>query len=162
MGFIGGATGAASLMGGKDKSSGNSSSSNQAYGMLSNQLGSTIGNTGTASSMMAQLLGAAPASQATTDAFNNYKNSTGYQFQLGQGMDAINGNAAAKGLLQSGATAKALDSYGQNLASTTFGNYLNQLQGVANTGLQAAQTVGATGQTTNSTQSSKSKKGLGL
>lgn len=67
-------------------------------------------------------------------AFQNYLNSTGYNFQLQQGSNAITGNAAAKGLLDSGATAKALTGYGQNLASTSFNNYLGQLSGVA--GLQ--------------------------
>lgn len=90
----------------------------------------------------------------TTDspAFKNYLNSTGYNFQLQQGSNAITGNAAAKGLLNSGATARALQGYGQNLASTTFNNYLSQLGGLANLqgsqvgqGLTAAQAVGAAG-----------------
>jgi hypothetical protein len=68
--------------------------------------------------------------QTAGDAFDQYKGSTGYQFQLGQGMNALNSNAAAKGLLDSGGTAKALTQYGQNLASTTFNNYLTQLSGL--------------------------------
>jgi hypothetical protein len=79
------------------------------------------------------------AGTAANQAFNNYQNSTGYQFQLGQGTQAINANAATTGMLNSGANAKALEGYGQNLASTTFGNYLSQLGG-----LNAAQ--GATAQ----------------
>lgn len=92
-------------------------------------------------------------------AFKNYLNSTGYNFQLQQGTNAITGNAAAKGLLNSGATAKALTTYGQNLASTTFNNYLSQLganagqQGAAaqtqmaltNQGINAAEDIGAAG-----------------
>lgn len=75
------------------------------------------------------------------NAFNNYLGSTGYQFQLGQGQDAIASSAAAKGLLNSGATAKALSKFGQNLASTTFNNYLSQLGGI-NTSGQNAGTLG--------------------
>lgn len=94
-------------------------------------------------------------------AFKNYLNSTGYNFQLQQGTDAITGNAAAKGLLNSGATGKALTGYGQNLASTTFNNYLSQLGGLSASqgnlaaayggqvgqGLTAAGEVGAAGNT---------------
>lgn len=75
------------------------------------------------------------------NAFNNYLNSTGYQFQLGQGQDAIASSAAARGLLNSGATAKALTKFGQNLASTTFNNYLSQLGGIGTAG-QNAGTLG--------------------
>ncbi len=74
--------------------------------------------------------GQATAGNTAPDAFQGYQNSTGYQFQLGQGLNAINSNAAAKGLMGSGGTAKALEQYGQNLASTTFNNYLTQLSGL--------------------------------
>lgn len=69
--------------------------------------------------------GANPAS-----GFQNYLNSTGYQFQLGQGTGALMANAGSVGLLDSGANAKALTQYGQNLSATTFNNYLSQLSGM--------------------------------
>lgn len=72
------------------------------------------------------------ASPEQNQAFGNYLNSTGYNFQKQQGTQAITGSAAARGLLNSGATGKALTQYGTNLASTTFNNYLGQLQGVSN------------------------------
>lgn len=72
----------------------------------------------------------------------NYLNSTGYQFQLGQGTDAITGNAAARGLLNSGSTLKALNNYGQGMGASYFNNYLNQLGNVAGAGQNAASTVG--------------------
>lgn len=62
--------------------------------------------------------------------FQNYLNSTGYQFQLGQGTGALMANAGSVGLLNSGANAKALTQYGQNLSATTFNNYLSQLSGM--------------------------------
>lgn len=64
-------------------------------------------------------------------AYQNYLNSTGYQFQLQSGNQAITAGAATKGLLNSGATAKALTEYGQNLESTDFNNYLGQLNNTA-------------------------------
>ncbi len=79
---------------------------------------------------LAGLLGIGGNPAQAQQAFNNYKNSTGYQFQLNSGMKAINSNSAASGLLDSGANAKALEGYGQNLASTTFNNYLGQLGGL--------------------------------
>ena len=90
-----------------------------------------------------QLLGLSPVTDQTKQAFNNYLGSTGYQFQLNQGQNAIASSAAMKGLLNSGGTAKALEQYGQNLASTTFNNYLNQ---VGQTGINA-QNVAGLGQT---------------
>lgn len=99
--------------------------------------------------------------QQNNPAYQNYLNSTGYKFQLGQGTQAITGSAAAKGILNSGATAKALTSYGQGLAGQSFNNYLGQLGGlqaqqgqqaagalnVAQLGTNAAQAVGAAGST---------------
>lgn len=70
-------------------------------------------------------------------AFQQYQDSTGYQFRLGQGIQAIDRGAAARGGLNSGATMKALAQYGQNIGSQEFGNYLNQLQGVIAPGQQA-------------------------
>lgn len=65
--------------------------------------------------------------QSNNPAYQNYLNSTGYKFQLGQGTQAIAGSAAAKGILNSGSTAKALAGYGQGLAGQSFNNYLGQL-----------------------------------
>ena len=61
----------------------------------------------------------------------------GYQFQLEQGTRAIDHSAASKGNLFSGATGKALQSYGQNLADTTYGSQLQRLLGVSGQGQQA-------------------------
>ncbi len=98
-----------------------------------------------------------PATPATSGdgggtAFGNYLNSTGYKFQLGQGTRAITGSAAARGVLNSGGTAKALTQYGQGLGGQYFNNYLTQLgslntqQGnTAITGVNAAKAVGDAG-----------------
>lgn len=80
-------------------------------------------------------LGGDPA--AGQAAFDQYKDSTGYQFRLGEGTRSVENSAAARGGLNSGATLKALTQYGQNFASNEFGNYLNQLQGVIQPGQQA-------------------------
>src|SRR6516162_886239 len=46
----------------------------------------------------------------------------GYQFNLQQGVNAIDASAAAHGLLNSGATGKALEQYGQGLGSSYLNN----------------------------------------
>lgn len=75
----------------------------------------------------------------------------GYQFQLQQGTQALNENAAANGTLMSGNTGVALEKYGQNLAQgayqQTYNNALNAYQTNANTALQGSQVgLGSTGQ----------------
>lgn len=49
-----------------------------------------------------------------------------YQFRLQQGQDAIQSGAAAQGGLLSGATLKALQSYGQDYASQEYQNAYNR------------------------------------
>lgn len=72
----------------------------------------------------------------------------GYQFQLGQGMQAIDRSAAARGGLMSGATIKAAQRYGTGLASQEFGNYANRLASLIGLGQTAAATAGGFGQQT--------------
>ena len=90
-----------------------------------------------ANSAQAQLLGLSPITDATKNGFQNYLGSTGYNFQLGQGTNAIASQGAASGLLNSGGTGKALEQYGQNIGGQYFNNYLSQLGGVSQAG-QAA------------------------
>ena len=66
------------------------------------------------------------------NAFNSYLNSTGYDFMFDQGQRGITGSAAARGLLNSGATAKALTKYGQNIGKQYFSDYLGQLGNMNN------------------------------
>lgn len=76
--------------------------------------------------------------QSYLDAFDNYRNSTGYQFRLGEGMRSLDNSYASRGVGQSGAAAKAALQYGQNIASGEFGNYLNALMSQQGVGLSAA------------------------
>lgn len=96
---------------------------------------SGLGTEGQAIDTQKQLLGLAPPTAATGNAFKNYLGSTGYNFQLNQGQQAITTSNAAKGLLNSGGTAKALEEYGQGLGANYFNNYLSQ---VGNAGTQGA------------------------
>lgn len=78
------------------------------------------------------------AQQQYKDAFANYRNSTGYDFRVNEGQDAINTGYAAGGKLRSGAALKSLENYRQGVASSEFNNYLNSLFNVSNLGLSAA------------------------
>ncbi len=89
--------------------------------------------------------GTPQAQQQAAGAFQNYLGSTGYNFQMQQGQQAVAGSAAAKGILNSGSTAKALTQYGQGLAGGAFQNYLGNLNQVAGQGLAAGGQIGQAG-----------------
>lgn len=66
----------------------------------------------------------------------------GYQFQLDQGIDALNRSAAARGQLNSGQTGLDTLKFSQGLADSTYQNWLNNLSGFS--GQQAGLYSGAT------------------
>jgi len=147
-----------SLLGGNSSSSG--SSYNRAYPQLSTALSPNISaGTGAASSLAALLgIGGDPAAQQA--AFNQFKNNTGYNAVLQSGTNAITGNAASRGLLNSGGTGKALTNYGQQMGQQYMGNFMQQLLGLGQLGNTSAGILAGAGNT--SSQGSKSKSGLGI
>lgn len=122
-----------------------SSSDLTGYNYLKGANASAVNNGQAASNASAQLLGTAPITSQTQNGFNNYLNSTGYQFAKQQGQTAINGSASARGLRDSGDTAKALQTFGQGLAGQSFNNYLGQLNTQSGQGITAAGQVGSAG-----------------
>lgn len=66
--------------------------------------------------------------------WQDFLNSPEYQFRFDQGRMALENSAAAKGNLLSGNFAKGITDYGQGMASTEFGNYMNRLLGQAQLG----------------------------
>lgn len=120
---------------------------NSAMGGFNWLAGSPVGTTylqggADAAAQQQALLGLGGDSDAAARAFAEFQGSTGFRNQLEQGGRAITGSAAARGLLGSGSTAKALQSYGQGLAQQSFNNYFNQLGGLSAQGLQAGGMVG--------------------
>lgn len=146
-----------SIFGGSSQQS-QSTSTNQAYPYLQGALSGTIGQGTAAGSQIGNLLGLNGA-PAQNQGFTNFNNSTGYQFGKDQGMQSITGNAATQGLLNSGGTLKALDTYGQNYADTQYGNYVNQLQGLLGSGISGAGVLAGAGQQSQSTASGSSNTG---
>ena len=135
-----------SLFGG---SKSKSSSSNQAFGYLKDALAGTVSGGTNAFSQLSDLLGGG---------FDQYKNDAGFNYALNTGTRNIAGGAAAKGLLNSGSTSKALANYESNLGNQYYNNYLDKLQSLVTGGLQGAGIIAGAGQT--STSSGKSNGGI--
>jgi hypothetical protein len=89
-------------------------------------------------------LGGDPA--ATQKAFQDYLNSTGYQFARDQGLDAVAGSKAANGLLGSGSLVTALDAYGTGLAQQYGQQYVGNLLDETRIGAGSANALAQTGQ----------------
>ena len=105
------------------------------------------GNNGTATSqpttnVLPPIAGQAEPGQLTS----GFKETPGYQFQLQQGLNAIQGSAASKGLLHSGATLKALNNYAQGQANQEYGDYYNRLAAMAGYGQTATNSINQQGQ----------------
>lgn len=94
--------------------------------------GNTAGNT--LSGLLAQgpygenLSSLVPGSALNPGSFDNFKDSTNYEWRLGEGIRGVNTKFGARGALQSGAAAKGVVDYAGNAASQEYGNYINQLR----------------------------------
>ena len=142
-----------------NQSTGTSASLNQAYPSLSASLGGQTAYTGQSNNVIANLLGLNGA-QGSQSGLNSYLDSSGYNFTKDQGMQGINSNNAAKGLLDSGSALKGVQSYGSGLASTYLDKYMAGLSGLSGSGLQASQVLSGAGNTANSqSQSTGSSSG---
>lgn len=71
------------------------------------------------------------------EALNTYRGSTGYQDLMREGLGAVNANAYARGMGDSGATLKALQARGMGIADQSAGDYLGRLGGLISAGQQA-------------------------
>lgn len=102
---------------------------------------------------------------------SDLQNDPGYQFQMKQGLNALQNSAAARGNLNSGATLKAITQYGQNYAQNAYQNALtnynndrsmkyNMLSGLVTTGQNAAAQTGSAG-TNLANQVSANQVGIG-
>jgi hypothetical protein len=75
---------------------------------------------------------------AANAAMAKFQQSPGYQWQMQQGLRGVDAGAAAAGMLRSGATLKAEQTFGQGLANSNFQQYFQNLQGLSGQGLSAA------------------------
>lgn len=112
------------------------------------QLQPFIDRGNTAGGYVADLLGIGGDPARAHGAFDTFRGSTGYQFQLDQGLKAVNANAYARGMGDSGATLKALQNRGQAIADTSMQGYLGNLMSQRDSGVSAANALAGVGTAT--------------
>ena len=78
--------------------------------------------------------------------YGGFTETPGYEFRVAQGRQAIERSAAARGGLNSGATMKALQGYGQGMAADEYGTYMNRLAAGAGRGQTATNSLAGFGQ----------------
>lgn len=101
-------------------------------------------NTGTlAEAQTANLLGLNGQDAANT-AMSSFQAAPGYQYDVQQGLKAVDAGAAAKGTLTSGSTLKAEQTLGNNLADQGFQTYIGNLNALTGYGANAAAGVAST------------------
>jgi hypothetical protein len=76
-----------------------------------------------------------PAGQAT--ARNAFQTGPGYQFAMGQGLEALNRKRSAGNMYNSGNADQDVINYGQGMANQEWGNWLKNFQNFINPELQA-------------------------
>ncbi|KAF1713888.1 hypothetical protein CSC71_05790 [Pseudoxanthomonas sangjuensis] len=76
---------------------------------------------------------------------DSIQDSAAYQWRLGQGMQALDRSAAARGSLYSGGHSADLMQYGQGLASQEYGDQWNRLMGMTQLGQNSAVGAGSMG-----------------
>lgn len=135
-------------------SSSSSLSENVNNGMLSSAYGGQIGSGTTANNFLSSLLTGGGDTTAAKSGYNNYLQMAGYQPAMTQLSRNITGQGAAAGMLNSGSTAKAFQDRGATLNNQFFNNYLQQLNGLSQSGLAAGNLLAGTGQRSTSTSTS--------
>ena len=134
---------------GFNKSKSSSTQSNQGFGYLKDQLGSTIGQAGHASNALSALLG------GDNSGLSGFQKATGFGQQMNYGLQGVSNAGAAGGLLNSGSTSKGLAGFGQMLQNQSAQSYIQNLLGLGGMGLNAAGVLGSAGNTASSSSKSK-------
>lgn len=83
--------------------------------------------------------------KALTGDWSGFMQSPDYQYALDQGFKGLDRSAAARGRLYSGGYGEDLTKFGQGLATQNYGNYMNRLAGLSNTGQTTANSLGVLG-----------------
>lgn len=127
-----------------------SSSENVNNDLIKSTYGGMLGAGTGATNYLSSLLTGQGDTSAAQGGYQSYLQNAGYAPAMRQLAQGITGQGAASGILNSGTTAKALQSRGADLNSQYFNNYLQQLSGLSGLGLQAGGLVANTGQTSKS------------
>lgn len=101
----------------------------------------TIDRGNAAGDVYSGLLGVGGDPAKSAQALDTFRGSTGYQDILNTGLKAVNSNAYARGMGDSGATLKALQTRGSSIADQSAQGYLGNLNVLMNQGRQASGNV---------------------
>lgn len=148
-------------MGKKTTQTQSSKSGNYAYDAIRSSFDPTIRRGGSAGSALAALLGLGGDPAAQEEAFNRWRDTSGYNFAMDQGTRAIEGSAAGRGMLRSGATMRALSDYGQKTGASFFQQYLDRLAQMEGAGLTAGGLISDAGRWSEGTGKTTESGGLG-
>lgn len=140
-------------MGGIFGKRGKSSSQNVNNELLKSTFGGAMGATGNSVNALQALLG------GDASGFRKFTDAIDLSGQAEYGSRGITGNAAARGLLRSGSTGRALVDYEQMLENQASNQYMQNLVNTGQLGLGAGQIVAGAGQQQKSREGGKS--GLG-
>jgi hypothetical protein len=118
-----------------------SSSTNVNNDLIKSTYGGAMGQGTAAMGDLSKMLGV-----GNPNGYNNYLQTAGFAPAMRQLSQNITGQGAASGILNSGSTAKALQSRGAEVNNQFYNNYLQQLAGLSGLGLQAGGLVANAGQ----------------
>lgn len=130
-----------------------SRSTNVNRDQLNSAFGGVMGATGDSVNSLQALLG------GDASGFRNFANAIDLSGQMEMGGRGITSGGAARGLLRSGATGKALVNYEQMMENQAANSYMQNLLGVGQMGLGAGGIIADAGK--ESTSRSRDKSGLG-
>jgi hypothetical protein len=136
-----------------------SSSENTNNALIKSTYGGMMGQGTGANNFLSALLTGSGDTGAANAGYQGYLANAGYAPAMRQLSQQITGQGAASGLLNSGATAKALQTRGTELNQGFYNNYLQQLAGLSGLGLQAGGLVTNAGQKSTSTGGGPSTAG---
>lgn len=118
-----------------------SSSTNVNNDLIKSSYGGAMGQGTAAMGDLSKMLGV-----GNPNGYDNYLQTAGFAPAMRQLSQNITGQGAASGILNSGSTAKALQSRGAEVNNQFYNNYLQQLAGLSGLGLQAGGLVANAGQ----------------
>lgn len=140
----------------KSKSQSTQDSYNRAFEPVSTALQPTLNYANEGASALSRLL------SGDFSGFEGYKAGTGFDFAMNRGLGAIDANAASRRMVHSGSALKSLQEFGTGLQSTYADKYIQQLLGLSQTGLGAANAITGAGNVSKMQSTSQSKDSGGL
>lgn len=143
-----------SIFGSKPKA-GKSESGNKSYDFLKGAYGDTVSGGNDAFNYTNDLLNV-----GGEGGFQNYLDSTGYNFIKDEAMDGLTNAFAGRGMLRSGAAGKAFQDRAANIGKTYFDNYLGHLSDQSKIGLGAGGLIAQAGQWSKGTDGKAGSGGL--